>query len=705
MRHYLLLFSLFISITCNAEKYYYIIIGSFPSEERAKSFIKESEADNNNLGIIQYRDTTKYRVFYDRYDDANQARQARRSLLNKIEGAWILPVERGLEKINYPNLQAQDSTDNIQQQSSQPKAEEKSPEKPKPSTPDHPIFFVGLGLLGVLVFITVYSLIKRSRKKKPKPQEKNNEPDVIEKPKPQEKNNEPDVIEEPKPQGENNEPDVIEEPEPTGANNESDVTVDLPVARVNYSSDLLDERTDSYPILKMPKTNSVIRTHKYGKTQRRGYKEEDFQKSIQQYVDSSFEISGDIRLTTGVRPYEPDIAIIHKDIRMDIEIDEPYTGITRTPIHCEGDDTVRNTYFTDRGWIVLRFTERQVHTQELECLKQIALVLKSIDPNIPVPDVLSSTVHLNREDTWDIAQAHQWEKEKYRETYLGIDSFGDSPILSTPVVEALDGQEALEESLIEATPLGEVDSSIPVHFNKSNMHERDNRIRFYPEDHIYTIDGVQALAVSTVISKFFPVFDATHWSTIKAPQYMMTPEELKEKWRKDGEEAALKGTFLHKQIENYYLKQAFEKTDEFHLFEQFVHEHSHLQPYRSEWRIFDEWYKIAGTIDLIVRNNNHFEIYDWKRSKKIIDKISGNPITDNPWNQGIGLLKDIPDTDYNHYCLQQSIYRYILETRYGIQVSNMYLVVLHPNYDTYYKVEVPYREDKVKEILNALYDR
>src|SRR5690606_28222357 len=121
------------------------------------------------------------------------------------------------------------------------------------------------------------------------------------------------------------------------------------------------------------------------------------------------------------RPYEPDIAmidIINSNLRIDIEIDEPYAGITRQPTHCENEDVVRDMYFTDRGWLVIRFSEYQVHTQELECLRFIADVIKLVNPKYTIPDNLKNILKIKDEKFWDIIQAQKWEKINYREKYL-----------------------------------------------------------------------------------------------------------------------------------------------------------------------------------------------------------------------------------------------------------------------------------------------
>ena len=41
------------------------------------------------------------------------------------------------------------------------------------------------------------------------------------------------------------------------------------------------------------------------------------------------------------------------------------------------------------------------------------------------------------------------------------------------------------------------------------------------------------------------------------------------------------------------------------------------------------------------------------------------------------------------YCLQQNLYKYILEDNYGKKVSSMNLLVLHPRYHTYFHIQVP----------------
>lgn len=475
---------------------------------------------------------------------------------------------------------------------------------------------------------------------------------------------------------------------------------------VNYSSSKKNT-TSSYPVFMSPNKGCIVRSHRIGSTKRRGYKEKSFQLSIEKYFSPEFKVSGNIRLNTGkeTRPFEPDIAILDlesdKNIRIDIEIDEPYAGITRQATHCDDEDFLRDCYFVDRGWIVIRFSEYQVHTQLLKCLKYIANVITSINPEYSIPSDLKNIQEIAPEPFWDLVQAQKWEKEKYREKYLNH-TFQEIIEKPETIVRDLDDQEIAEEKLVTPSVIGEVDGRNITSFNKVNSHPRDKRIEFYPEPHIYTIDGISAPSASTIVSKFFPEFDMKYWAARKAPDLGMSPEEVEKMWEEKGKKARDKGTFLHEQIEKYYLGENYTETEAFSLFKQFVDDHPNLSPYRSEWRVFDDKHHIAGTIDLIAKNGSGYEIYDWKRSKKVVNTFDGSPITANSWQCGIGKLSHMDDTSYNRYCLQQSLYRFILEKNYGIKLSKMFLVIFYPQYDKYYKLEAPYFKEETEYILNIL---
>jgi very-short-patch-repair endonuclease len=452
-----------------------------------------------------------------------------------------------------------------------------------------------------------------------------------------------------------------------------------------------------YPILKYPKKGTVIRSYQLGRSNRRGFKEEQIQKFIEGYLGDKFIILGGIRLNTGnkTNPYEPDIAIIYNfkgnNLRIDIEIDEPYASITRQPTHCIEADEHRDRYFTERGWIVIRFSEHQVHLYPEQCLKYIFSIINIIFPEIVVPDNLLVLKDLNIEAQWDEIQAQKWELEKYREKYLNH-NFQKIDEKTSIYDRNLSEIEISEEKFVRETSWGNKEKITPVSFNQINSHYRDSKIDFYPESHLYTIDNVPCQSVTKIISNYFPVFDSIQKSknlSRNNPLYGLNPNEIVKIWNERSELAKNAGKKLHESIENFYLGLSVDKTKEFTFFEKFSEDHKQLVPFRTEWRIYDEEHNIAGTVDLIAKNNSEYEIYDWKRSEKIVDTASGKPIVGNAWGScGVGELSVLPDCSFIRYCIQQSFYKFILEKNYGINISKMYLVVLHPNYNKYYKIEV-----------------
>jgi hypothetical protein len=209
----------------------------------------------------------------------------------------------------------------------------------------------------------------------------------------------------------------------------------------------------NYPIVLMPKPDNIIKFPRKGRSGRKGYKEEAFKDFINNYFNSDFQVFDDrfILVKNNSKPFEPDFTLIDekngRNIFIDIEIDEPYEGLNdiskRKPTHYQNSDNNRNNIFKNRGWIVIRFAEIQVHQEPHSCCKFIADVIKSINPMYEIPDRLLNYRQVKSIKQWTKEEAQKWSIERYREDYLGIDSFG-----LTSVVKELD--------LIEETELGDI---------------------------------------------------------------------------------------------------------------------------------------------------------------------------------------------------------------------------------------------------------
>ncbi len=246
--------------------------------------------------------------------------------------------------------------------------------------------------------------------------------------------------------------------------------------------------------------------------------------------------------------------------------------------------------------------------------------------------------------------------------------------------------------------------------------EQDGKLSFDEEAHRYSFGDIELRSVSNVVGMFFREFDAVGISLKKCFGNELEAAKLREAWDCKGAVASQAGTFLHKQIEDYlngkqvpdllcdvnfngsYVKHnaVVDISREWSYFKAFER-NVPFKPFRTEWRVYDVEARIAGTLDFVCEcADGTYEIYDWKRSNKI------DPTERNRWASGLNGLEHLTDTSYIHYCLQQNLYRYILQKNYGIKISRMNLVVLHPELPTYRVVPIPPMESEVAMIIQKI---
>lgn len=120
-------------------------------------------------------------------------------------------------------------------------------------------------------------------------------------------------------------------------------------------------------------------------------------------------------------PYSADFVLVHESgLCIDIEIDEPYVGNTKAPHHCidQGKDEIRNKFFTNGNWTVIRFSEQQAVKYPQSCCMVIAEVLAKISGDFTYLTQLQGVPNLPIDPMWTIKQAKKWAIADYRQTYL-----------------------------------------------------------------------------------------------------------------------------------------------------------------------------------------------------------------------------------------------------------------------------------------------
>ena len=275
-----------------------------------------------------------------------------------------------------------------------------------------------------------------------------------------------------------------------------------------------------------------------------------------------------------------------------------------------------------------------------------------------------------------------------------------------------------------------------------NHHVRDERIQFEESSHTYTIDGVKKgwKSCTGFLHDFFEPFNADEVITkmmrsrkwgADNKYFGMTPDAIKAQWAEKGRIASEAGTRMHLDIEHAYNAMAVGRVEaksesesesesecwtlasgleglaldgwaphpspEWDYFQAFQREHVErygLIPFRTEWLVFDEETKIAGSIDMVFyKPDGTLAIYDWKRTEEL--KMH------NDYQKGLSPVEHLPDTNYWHYSLQLNVYRYILQKHYGVTVSELALVVLHPNNTSWKVARLNLMDSEVADMMDT----
>jgi hypothetical protein len=251
------------------------------------------------------------------------------------------------------------------------------------------------------------------------------------------------------------------------------------------------------------------------------------------------------------------------------------------------------------------------------------------------------------------------------------------------------------------------------HLSRINTHHRDNKIYFVEETHKYYVNGSCEgnLSCTGFIHEFFGHFDpkstiakmrkSPNWITSK--YYGKTDEEIITEWSDSGKAASEAGTAMHLAIEQFLhgspeqIKDEVKNTPEWRYFMKFWSDcGGDLEPYRSEWEVWtSDEIKLCGSIDMVFRrkSDGKFVIYDWKRSKDIK--------TENKFGSGLPPLEHLPDCNYWHYTLQLNVYKWMLEKYYGLDVADLYLVILHPDNPSYRRMRLNILEDEVEDMIEC----
>jgi len=230
-------------------------------------------------------------------------------------------------------------------------------------------------------------------------------------------------------------------------------------------------------------------------------------------------------------------------------------------------------------------------------------------------------------------------------------------------------------------------------FNPDITLERDSH-RYI----LSTNPDLEFISATTFISQFFEKFEAEKIAkklVSVSPKYMgMTVDEVLAMWK----ESANHGTIVHEELEEYILNKSPLTEPKAVQGMNWLNKYkmkSNFEIY-PEVIIYSEELKISGTVDLLLhdKNSNQWIIMDWKTSKKIDTKSYKN-------KRGIlPASSNIEDTKFNHYALQLSLYRYLLEEYYNLKISQH--LIVHLKDEQCIGLHVPYMKNNIIQMVQSI---
>ena len=472
-----------------------------------------------------------------------------------------------------------------------------------------------------------------------------------------------------------------------------------------------------YPIISPSIEGSVLYPFRRNPLVKPGHLETSFAQQLQSKLPAAVTCSLDVCVNTSdhLTPYCLDLALFVTDrpeIRIDVEIDEPYQAQSRRPLHyLSCGDMFRDHLLNRHGWTVVRLASKQIQQECSVCADWLVELVGVMIGGVQTIDEHVFTAVPFPVEMWtrnDALKMAYWKNVE-----------GETRVYDDKCYN-LDEQEKNCLKLIK--PFGKSDDMQQkmATFRDAGLYAQDEHIDFEPEEHIYIYKGIRRmLPVSSLIAYFFDEFQALPQAENQFKYKGIPVEESLDKWSRAGRLASEVGTFVHLQTENYFQRGFFEtectlefgsqtetisvEQEKLH-FLRFIRDYQ-IEPYRQEWPVYDEELNIAGTIDLICQEDDgEFTIYDWKRSSKVVN-AQGQPIVEGFRGKMSYNGISLPDTSYYHYCIQQNLYRYMLESHYGIKVKAMNLVVLSPDYPTYYVAPVPKMDKLISDIVDICHQR
>ena len=239
-------------------------------------------------------------------------------------------------------------------------------------------------------------------------------------------------------------------------------------------------------------------------------------------------------------------------------------------------------------------------------------------------------------------------------------------------------------------------------------------IDFHEEEHFYTINDYKFnCSVTQLIETYAQEFDSDGISQMVANKRGISQQEVLDEWKKENEFSCIKGSCIHLKAQSLWMGTDYEidyntiddtidkdrLKKEYDIMSKqatdFYNDYKDMYDMiQDEFIVWSKEFDIAGSIDGIMYNKHTQQccILDFKSNKDLQFKSKYRKKMKVP-------LHELDDVNGQHYYIQLSIYKYLIEKYTNIKVDELFIVYFNINADSYEIVEIPYLYEEVRKIL------
>ena len=239
--------------------------------------------------------------------------------------------------------------------------------------------------------------------------------------------------------------------------------------------------------------------------------------------------------------------------------------------------------------------------------------------------------------------------------------------------------------------------------------------KFFEEDHHYEYKGERVgISVTRLIEEYTQEFDSQAIAEKVAIKEGKTTQEVLDEWEYKNKFACAKGSTCHEFAQslwsgNKYKEILFDNSQEYanavmkiglQATNFKIDYEDKLEHLADEFVVGSEEYNIASAIDHLFINKltGGLVLVDYKTNSDIHknEKYAKNMKVP---------LQHLKDFTLNHYYIQLSIYKYLVEKYTNLKIEEMFIVWFSENIDNYQIIEIPYLKNEVSKILRDRRER